>query len=473
MEVEMRNKKMLLWRLLCKFSAAALIISMVGGSLCGCAMHAESKVKDTVRPETTVTKDAVWENIPSDKEGAATDETDSTADTASGVSGNDAGDAGVSGNDGAGVSGNEGNSVSGNDASAEGSGAEASVADTAKTEAESTSDAQDASAAAASAQELPHAAPEEYASLYEEIQAMREEEYFEGVSIDPSELTDYTMGSEEKNIAPTIIKNPVMNIAVLGDSQFGNFKDYNGMAYMLSEYCKANVFNFSIGGTTCAVSEKDPVPTGDVNDNVTGIGMMYAILGQIPLDFLKKYEYVYNLFDICDFNDIDVFVIEYGVNDYLSKIPMTTYGTSLPNFRAYRQALQMMVSQLHSKFPNAKFVVCAPGYAQFFTGETYIGDSNILNNGYGRLIEYTDSACNVVHTAFDAAEVGLMNPYYDLEINPWTAQDYLLDGIHMNEAGRRIYAEMLARIIIRMQGYSIEAGVNPNHVDWLSTKETN
>ncbi len=46
----------------------------------------------------------------------------------------------------------------------------------------------------------------------------------------------------------------------------------------------------------------------------------------------------------------------------------------------------------------------------------------------------------------------------------------LLDGIHMTPKGRQLYAQMLSRIIIRSQGYSIGEGVNPDDADWVATK---
>ncbi len=48
-----------------------------------------------------------------------------------------------------------------------------------------------------------------------------------------------------------------MQIVVIGDSQFGNYKGYDGLASMVSQYCHANVYNLAIGGTTAAVQLTD------------------------------------------------------------------------------------------------------------------------------------------------------------------------------------------------------------------------
>ena len=331
---------------------------------------------------------------------------------------------------------------------------------------------------------LMEEAPEETAHTIQEIVELHaletEESIYDRVEIpapaeevkeiDPAILNDYTIGNEGAGIAPTFINDEIMKIAILGDSQFGNFKDYDGMAYLLSQYCKADVYNFAIGGTAAAVQQGEPLPDGLVTSNVTGIGMAEAMIGKIPLDFLKMYPYVYNLFDICDFDDIDVFIVEFGVNDYLSRIPISIDNPYDFDYYSYRQAMGLIVSRLHERFPDAMIFACSPGYAQFFSNNAYLGDGNTLSNGYGKLVDYVNSCNNVIERKFDYDHVRLMNPYYMMEINGVNARDYLLDGIHLNREGREKYAQLLARLIIRSFGYSIGEGVNPLDVDWLSTK---
>ena len=44
-----------------------------------------------------------------------------------------------------------------------------------------------------------------------------------------------------------------------------------------------------------------------------------------------------------------------------------------------------------------------------------------------------------------------INCYDELPINGYTADDYLLDGIHLTEEGRRVYAEMLVKTINHLE----------------------
>ena len=76
-------------------------------------------------------------------------------------------------------------------------------------------------------------------------------------------------------------------------------------------------------------------------------------------------------------------------------------------------------------------------------------------------------------SSINQGNVSYMNPYDFLNINASNAKDNLLaDGIHMSPENRKKYAQMLSRIIIRSQGYTIDEGVDPSTVDWKSTKTT-
>ena len=257
----------------------------------------------------------------------------------------------------------------------------------------------------------------------------------------------------------------LMQIVCIGDSQYANFKGADGLGALLSHYCKANVFNLGLGGATAAVTPTE----GSASASRSGCGVVSAICGDTSPDkvFASEDSYARSIFDSCDFTRTDVFVIAFGVNDYLRNIPLTD-DNMRTNVRAYRGALAYMVMKLQNKFPNAQIVVVAPGYCQFFEGGTgaYLGDGNIRKNKQG----YTVSDLVDVARNFADNNVGFMDTYELLGINSYNAKEMLLDGIHMTPKGRQLYAQMLSRIIIRSQGYSIGEGVNPDDADWVATR---
>ena len=250
-----------------------------------------------------------------------------------------------------------------------------------------------------------------------------------------------------------------MQIVVFGDSQFGNYLGVNGIAARLSRDCQANVYNLAMGGTTCALL---PGETED-GDSTSFYGMVRTVCGMQDPSFLKEdHPYTYSVFEGCDFSKTDVFVIEYGVNDWFRVTPLT--GGS--RVRSVFGALDMGIGYLMKAYPDAKIVVCDPTYAQFFDGQSgaYLGDGNILSNGSYCLVDIANGIEGYASTA--AADVVYATGMYHELINSSNAADYLEDGIHMNDAGRKIYCERLARFIIRMMGYEIEAGADPSHVEW-------
>ena len=267
-------------------------------------------------------------------------------------------------------------------------------------------------------------------------------------------------------VASTLYGNDgLMQIVCIGDSQYANFKGSDGLGALLSHYCRANVFNLGLGGATAAVTPTE----GSASASRSGCGVVSAICGDASPDkvFASEDSYARSIYDSCDFSRTDVFVIAFGVNDYLRNIPLTD-DNMRTNVRAYRGALAYMVMKLQNKFPDAQIVVVAPGYCQFFEGGTgaYLGDGNIKKNKQG----YTVSDLVDVARNFADNNVGFMDTYELLGINSYNAKEMLLDGIHMTPKGRQLYAQMLSRIIIRSQGYSIGEGVNPDDADWVATK---
>ena len=221
----------------------------------------------------------------------------------------------------------------------------------------------------------------------------------------------------------------LMQIVCIGDSQYANFKGADGLGALLSHYCKANVFNLGLGGATAAVTPTE----GSASVSRSGCGVVSAICGDTSPDkvFASEDSYARSIFDSCDFTRTDVFVIAFGVNDYLRNIPLTD-DNMRTNVRAYRGALAYMVMKLQNKFPNAQIVVVAPGYCQFFEGGTgaYLGDGNIRKNKQG----YTVSDLVDVARNFADNNVGFMDTYELLGINSYNAKEMLLDGIHMTHA---------------------------------------
>lgn len=241
-----------------------------------------------------------------------------------------------------------------------------------------------------------------------------------------------------------------MQIVFMGDSILDNTRENDGIAYLVSQNCNARVYNLSMGGTTAGLAKYE---TGQHEkwESRCLLGVVNAILGRIDPSIFDDYT-AGQLMKTCDFSKTDYFVIEYGINDFLSQIPATRYLADgavreEDNAHTYGGALDEAVLALRDSFPDAKIILIAPHYCQFFSGDVFIGDGYSLNFGYGTLIEYA-RACGYVYEQHDYDNVLLYNAFEDSGIDAYTADDYLEDGIHLTAQGRRKYADDLTRMIM-------------------------
>lgn len=295
----------------------------------------------------------------------------------------------------------------------------------------------------------------------------------EETTVDPSEIENVTIAEAPlpDGVASTLYAKTggeaLFQVVVLGDSQFANFTDQGGLGYLLSQKMHANVYNLAIGGKTATVDPKDTGTDPNAWTETCGVGMVKAVCGLADANHVfSGWDYQLNVFNSCDFSKTDIFVLEFGVNDYLAKRAMSNQD-DLGNWYTVFGAFETMVLDIRNTYPNAQIMICTPTYAQFWQAGTgaFLGDSNIVNNGYGTLFNYAET---ISHPAGGHSNTTTVNEYENANINSYTAKDDLLDGIHLTNAGRIKYANLLARVALRSQGYDIGEGVDPDTVDWIS-----
>lgn len=241
-----------------------------------------------------------------------------------------------------------------------------------------------------------------------------------------------------------------MQIVILGDSIMDNDRSESGVAAIIGEQCNAKVYNMAMGGTTAAL-----MPTEQYNyatwDSRCLLGVVNAILGNINTEIFDDYA-AGKILKECDFDKTDYFIIEYGVNDFLTgQIPQSRYledgGTlAVDSVHTYTGALENAVVLLQDRFPDAKIMLIAPHYCQIFNGTTFVGDGYSVDYGFGPLINFARGT-GYIYEQHKGENVIFFNAFEDSGINAETADDYLEDGVHLTPLGNRAYAEMVARLI--------------------------
>lgn len=237
-----------------------------------------------------------------------------------------------------------------------------------------------------------------------------------------------------------------LQIVFLGDSIFDNNRDGTGIPYLTSVQCNADCYNLAIGGT-CAAIELTEEYENDKWTSTSLVGVVKAIRGDIPTDVFagKRAKEILDNKEV-DFKDTDYFVIEYGMNDFFRATPLDNDSNGF-DFRTYVGALRYAVANLRDYANDATIILCGPNYAQFYSGDRFIGDGQSLNTGYGTLFDYKGK-CEYV-----AKEQGayFFDAYFDLGIDAYSADEYLEDGVHLTEAGRQLYADALSKMILNIE----------------------
>lgn len=255
---------------------------------------------------------------------------------------------------------------------------------------------------------------------------------------------------EEDGDLPDEDKDYDMQIVILGDSIMDSDRTESGAAAIIGEQCNAKVYNMAMGGTTAAL-----MPTEQYNyatwDSRCLLGVVNAILGNINADIFDDYA-AGKILKECDFDKTDYFIIEYGVNDFLTgQIPQSRYledgGTlAVDDVHTYTGALENAVVLLQDRFPDAKILLIAPHYCQIFNGTTFVGDGYSVDYGFGPLINFARGT-GYIYEQHKDENVIFYNAFEESGINAETADDYLEDGVHLTPLGSRAYAEYAARII--------------------------
>lgn len=229
-------------------------------------------------------------------------------------------------------------------------------------------------------------------------------------------------------------------IVVFGDSIWDSTRDETGIAYLVSEYMDADVYNCAIGGTRATLKPGEATDNYDTWDSTSLSGMVNVALGKVdPEIFLEGYIAGGVIRDI-DFSKTDYFIIAYGLNDYFAGAPLNADNYNSWDAHGYGGALRFAIDRLRGAFPDAQILLISPNYCQFWKDGYMYTDSNMKNFGGGTLTDYANVCRNVAETQ----NTLFIDGYSTLGINTYTAEDYLEDGIHLTEDGRELYAKAVS-----------------------------
>lgn len=216
-------------------------------------------------------------------------------------------------------------------------------------------------------------------------------------------------------------------IVFFGDSIIALEQTTSSIPDMVEVFSKASAYDCAEGGTLASV---------DYGEGYNFVSFVEAFLnnrteGYVPEDNFFKGIQAFT--QRTTKKDKICFVINFGLNDYFNGVQVDD-AEDLYNTHTYAGALRSGIAMLQEAYPKAMIVLTTPSYVDYFDAGTQV------NSEVGGVqADYV----NAVKTV--ASQMGILykDNYVELGINATNSKEYLLDGCHLNGAGRLEYAQQL------------------------------
>ena len=240
-----------------------------------------------------------------------------------------------------------------------------------------------------------------------------------------------------------------LNIVIVGDSLFCNKSGEKNLAEILESKLDCEMLNCSLGGT-CASKLNDGGEPDYYSDklcfynisNIICTGNKASVLDNVRRlsvsvnDALPKIK----LLAGTNYDKEDILIVNYGVNDAFLRVPAVS-NDKHDEF-TYAGAVRCGIERIMHEYPDLKIILPEVTYATF----VYYGESD----------EYYDEVTAEYRAAYNAELMKIAeeyeNVYYfdfsdSLEINNDNYEQYMSDGIHLNDEGKEAFASALADFI--------------------------
>lgn len=294
-----------------------------------------------------------------------------------------------------------------------------------ETESEETK-TQDVESEAVTEQETETAKTQEQETQEQEMQDQEQTDETESC------LEESGLNPQIRSLSGALDEDGETKVLILGDSIWGNERGRGSLERKFEYYLELigydiTLYNAAIGGTRATIDKQDSEWTyGPGSEN--SLGKMVSILrGDTDVEQLQGilvYDVMKEAIAVRD--EIDLVILCYGMNDFLAQVP--TNDSERP-WTGYGTAMEEGVKAIQSICPDAEIMLIAPNYASYFS-------IPIQNMGEKALYNYASIACDV------AKKFNLLcvDAYNQMGIGLYTADQYLEDGVHLNEAGAELYA---------------------------------
>lgn len=247
-------------------------------------------------------------------------------------------------------------------------------------------------------------------------------------------------------------KDDTCKVVCMGDSNFGNIRDETGIVSILGERLGQKTVNGAFGGTTMTAVYGTKTQYQNVlsmyqlaisicNKN---FGVQKASIEALNRgNFAEDYEATLDMLAQVDFDKTECLIIEHGVNDYLSGVPIKNdddpYDTD-----TFSGTLRTIISMLKKEYPKLRIVLVTPGYCAPTDTDGSLRYCDETDYGGGFLEDYVLSELAVAKEM----DVEIIDLYHGIDMKKDNVGEYLYDSLHFNEYGRKLVADMIADYLL-------------------------
>lgn len=240
-------------------------------------------------------------------------------------------------------------------------------------------------------------------------------------------------------------------VVAFGDSVLGLVRDETSVTTLLQEKLGAEVFNAGFGGT-CMAKNADNLQLSYPKNCLSMVGLTEAVLAddfgvQQSLQWresnMQYFPEVLDALEAVDFKQVEVVLIQQGLNDYHAGTPLENPEKPLDEY-TFAGALRSSVEALLRVNPELRIVIVTPTYGWYAEMGKTCEEADF---GGGVLEEYV----NVQLRVAEELGVEVIDVYHDFYTHEtWEEKDlYTWDGVHPNERGREMLAARIAEVLAR------------------------
>lgn len=255
-----------------------------------------------------------------------------------------------------------------------------------------------------------------------------------------------------------------LQILCLGNNPFSDDRSETGLASLIAKKTGAKVYDGSFPDSSAAFKNY-PIDVNYPLDHFSLPSISNALLASNFKTLNSACKYMpdpsayqpgIDALEAVDMNKIDVIVIMYDSTDYNKGTPCVNEAVP-EDVQAFTGGITFFLNIVNSQWPHIRCFVMTPTYAQYMDENGKLFSGTVKDVGNGALPYYVQNEVSAVV----GCGCSIIDNYYGT-INESNYEEYMIDHMHYNEAGREKIADRISEIINNNMGTVSSTSENAN-----------